>query len=236
MTFAWIVEEKQYTMVVKVSQYKGVQVELEIQVPLKTLNSKKYMIYYTVTSSLLFKKEVIIETCSFSFELFTNYKFVYTLLNKEARKTQVDKIIVYSDGVVFGGQKIFYKETKFDPFKYRQKIKSMPGFCIDLDDFQKKREEDVRFFPKFLFQRGLGEPLMDSLKKGFQDMSHLLKMVLNSLVQMTNNFFQSQFQILLEEKQIRFDWNHFDKDYFHKILELNKVDFQYKQRRSKGLM
>lgn len=116
---------------------------MEVTQPLKTLPSKQYRTYYLVTSSLLYKKEVIIESCSFSFEFFTNYKYIYTLLNKEQRKTQFDKIIVYSDGTVFGGSKNFYKETKFDPFKYRQKIKSMPGFFLDLDEFQKYKKEDV---------------------------------------------------------------------------------------------
>ena len=59
--------------------------EVEMEIPMKTLHSRKYMIYYTITSSLVFKKEFIVETCSFSIELFANYKFVYTLLNKEQR-------------------------------------------------------------------------------------------------------------------------------------------------------
>lgn len=90
------------------SQYKGVQVEIEVEIPLKTLYSNKYKVYYTITSSLLFRKEYIIETCSFAFEIFANYKFTYTLFNKEPGSTQLDKVIVYPDGQVFGGQKIFY--------------------------------------------------------------------------------------------------------------------------------
>lgn len=116
---SWVENDKKMRMCIQVSQYRGVQIELEVIQKLWTLPSKQYKTYYTITSSLLFKKEVIIERCSFSFEIFTNYKYIYTLLNKEQRKTQFDKIIVYSDGMVFGGNKVFYRETKFDPFKYR---------------------------------------------------------------------------------------------------------------------
>ena len=98
--------DKHYRVVIQVSKYKGVQVEIEVEVPLKTLYSNKYIIYYTITSSLLFRKEYIIETCSFSFEIFANYKFAYTLFNKEPGSTYLDKVIVYPDGQVFGGQKI----------------------------------------------------------------------------------------------------------------------------------
>lgn len=58
-------------------------IEIEITIPMKTLYSKMYKIYYTINSSIVFRKEFIIETCSFSLEIFANYKTVYTLLNKE---------------------------------------------------------------------------------------------------------------------------------------------------------
>lgn len=105
----FICDNKNYKFYFQVSEFRGVMIEIEVNVPMKTLHSKMYKIFYTITSSLVFKKEYIIETCSFSVELFANYKFVYTLLNKE-RQTQVSKVIVFSDGTVFGGEVTFYKQ------------------------------------------------------------------------------------------------------------------------------
>lgn len=64
----------------------------------------------------------------------------------------------------------------------------------------------------------------------------LMKLILDSLLEFSLNFFDTEFKILLDEKQIRFYWNHFDENYFTKIIELNKGDFKYKNRKSKGLL
>ena len=62
-------------------------------------------------------------------------------------------MIVYSDGTVFGGEVIFYKKQDFDPFKFRSKIKSMPGFYLDLDEYERNKNQDISYYNKFLFQK-----------------------------------------------------------------------------------
>lgn len=62
-----------------------------------------------------------------------------------------------------------------------------------------------------------------------------MKLVLDSLILLSNNFFSSQIKILIDEKQIKFDWNHFDKDYFHKILDMSHKDFKYQLRLTRNL-
>ena len=84
--------------------------------------------------------------------------------------------------MVFGGNKIFYKDTKFDPFKYRQRIKSMPGFFLDLDEFQRNKKEDACYYPKFSFVKSQNEGNDNCLIKNQKEKPHLMKLVLENLI------------------------------------------------------
>ena len=57
--------------------------------------------------------------------MFANYKFSYTLYQKQA----LSKVIVYPEGTIFGGVR---KSTLNVDYK---KVMSMPGFYLDVDEY-----------------------------------------------------------------------------------------------------
>lgn len=65
-------------------------------------------------------------------------------------------------------------------------------------------------------------------------MPGFLKLVVENLIGFSTNFFSIYSKDLLDQKQIHFHWNHFDKEYFVKIIELNKEVFEYAKRKSRG--
>lgn len=236
--FEFVENDKKYKMKFTISKFKGLQLEILVEIGKKTLSKSKYLIRYKINSNLMFKKEIFIENSILSFEIFANYKFIYTLEEIQNGIIHIDKIIVYSNGIVFGGNTRLNAIEKSDLSKKRMtKIMKMPGYYIDFDEFFKNKEK-FDFYSKFsLANIKLMKKVKPDSKKHKSEFNNFLKNFMEDTVKNKKvNYFKYLFDNLFIEKEIKIEWKSFDINYFDRLSKFVGKKFNYKERLSRGFL
>ena len=236
--FEFIENGKKYNMKFTISKFKGLQLELLVEINKKTLSKSKYLIRYRINSNLMFKKEILIENSILCFEIFANYKYIYTFEEIQNGIIHIDKIIVYSNGIIFGGNARLNAIEKENLSKKKiTKIMKMPGYFIDFDEYFRKKEK-FDFYSKFsLANIKLMKKVSPDSQKNKSEFNDFLRNFLEDTVKNKKaNYFKYLFNNLFTDKEIKIEWKSFDINYFDRLSKFVGKKFNYKERLSKGFL